>query len=65
MLMTDASLAYVQVFDKTSGTFITWFGITRFGDQGDEGENLENSEGISIDGGLGNLKFVKSAFQRC
>jgi DNA-binding beta-propeller fold protein YncE len=43
LLVTDASHAYVQVFDKTTGEF-----ITRFGGKGDEDENLDKPEGISV-----------------
>ncbi len=43
LLATDASHAYVQVFNKTTGEF-----IQRFGGKGDEDENLEKPEGISV-----------------
>ncbi|EXJ14965.1 NHL repeat-containing protein [Imhoffiella purpurea] len=43
LLVTDASHAYVQVFDKTTGEF-----ISRFGGKGDEDDNLEKPEGISV-----------------
>ncbi|MDX2506043.1 MAG: NHL repeat-containing protein [Gammaproteobacteria bacterium] len=42
LMATDAAHAYVQVFDKTTGKF-----ITRFGGKGDEDNNLEKPEGIS------------------
>jgi DNA-binding beta-propeller fold protein YncE len=44
LLVTDASHAWVQVFDKTSGKF-----ITRFGGKGDSDENLTKPEGIAVD----------------
>nr|WP_320017213.1 NHL repeat-containing protein [uncultured Desulfobacter sp.] len=43
LLATDAAHAWVQVFDKTTGKY-----ITRFGGKGDEDENLEKPEGISV-----------------
>ena len=43
LLVTDAAHAYVQVFDKTSGEF-----VSRFGGKGDEDSNLEKPEGISV-----------------
>jgi len=43
LLATDAAHAYVQVFDKASGKF-----ISRFGGKGDEDNNLEKPEGISV-----------------
>ena len=43
ILVTDAAHAFVQVFDKSSGKF-----ITRFGGKGDEDNNLEKPEGISV-----------------
>ena len=43
LLATDAAHAYVQVFDKKTGEF-----ITRFGGKGDDDENLEKPEGISV-----------------
>jgi DNA-binding beta-propeller fold protein YncE len=43
LLATDASHAFVQVFDKTSGKF-----ITRFGGHGDGPGNLEKPEGIAV-----------------
>jgi DNA-binding beta-propeller fold protein YncE len=43
LLATDASHAYVQVFDKTTGKF-----ISRFGGKGDGDANLEKPEGISV-----------------
>jgi DNA-binding beta-propeller fold protein YncE len=42
ILVTDAAHAYVQVFDKKTGKF-----ITRFGGKGDEDYHLEKPEGIS------------------
>ncbi len=44
LLATDAAHAYVQVFDKTTGKF-----ISRFGGKGDGDANLEKPEGISVD----------------
>lgn len=44
LLVTDASHAYVQVFNKTTGAY-----ITRFGGKGDDDENLEKPEGIAVD----------------
>lgn len=44
LLATDAAHAYVQVFDKTTGNF-----ITRFGGKGDADENLDKPEGIAVD----------------
>ena len=44
LLATDAAHAYVQVFDKTSGAY-----LTRFGGKGDDDHNLEKPEGISVD----------------
>ncbi|WDP92525.1 MAG: hypothetical protein HUN04_23495 [Desulfobacter sp.] len=44
LLITDAATAWVQVFDKKTGRF-----ITRFGGKGDEDENLDKPEGISVD----------------
>ena len=43
IMATDAAHAFVQVFDKTTGQF-----ITRFGGKGDENTNLEKPEGISV-----------------
>jgi DNA-binding beta-propeller fold protein YncE len=43
LLATDAAHAYVQVFDKASGKF-----ISRFGGKGDSDDNLEKPEGIAI-----------------
>ena len=43
IMATDAAHAFVQVFDKTTGQF-----ITRFGGKGDENANLEKPEGISV-----------------
>ena len=42
IMVTDAAHAYVQVFDKTTGQF-----VTRFGAKGDDDHNLEKPEGIS------------------
>lgn len=44
LLATDASHAWVQVFDKTSGKF-----LGRFGGKGDDDHNLEKPEGIAVD----------------
>jgi DNA-binding beta-propeller fold protein YncE len=44
LLITDAVHAWVQVFDKATGRF-----ITRFGGKGDEDEHLEKPEGIAVD----------------
>jgi DNA-binding beta-propeller fold protein YncE len=44
LLVTDATHAYVQVFDKTSGKY-----ISRFGGKGDSDDNLEKPEGIAVD----------------
>jgi DNA-binding beta-propeller fold protein YncE len=44
LLVTDASHAFVQVFDKTSGKF-----ITRFGGHGIGPGNLEKPEGVAVD----------------
>jgi DNA-binding beta-propeller fold protein YncE len=46
LLATDAAHAYVQVFEKTTGKF-----ISRFGGKGDEDANLEKPKGISVDKG--------------
>lgn len=43
LLATDAAHAYVQVFDKKTGKF-----LSRFGGKGDNDENLEKPEGISV-----------------
>ncbi|MBU0993416.1 MAG: 6-bladed beta-propeller [Proteobacteria bacterium] len=43
LLATDAAHAYVQVFDKKTGKF-----VTRFGGKGDEDYHLEKPEGISV-----------------
>ena len=43
LLVTDAAHAWVQVFDKTTGEF-----ITRFGGKGDDDENLAKPEGVSV-----------------
>ena len=44
LLVTDAAHAYVQVFDKTTGAF-----VSRFGGKGDGDANLEKPEGIAVD----------------
>jgi DNA-binding beta-propeller fold protein YncE len=44
LLATDAAHAWVQVFDKTSGQY-----LTRFGGKGDDDKNLDKPEGIAID----------------
>jgi DNA-binding beta-propeller fold protein YncE len=44
LLVTDAVHAYVQVFDKTSGKF-----VSRFGGKGDEDQHLDKPEGIAVD----------------
>jgi DNA-binding beta-propeller fold protein YncE len=43
LLVTDAAHAYVQVFEKTTGAF-----VSRFGGKGEGDENLEKPEGISV-----------------
>jgi DNA-binding beta-propeller fold protein YncE len=43
LLATDAAHAYVQVFDKKTGKY-----LSRFGGKGDENQHLEKPEGISI-----------------
>ena len=43
LLVTDAAHAFVQVFDKRTGKF-----ISRFGGKGDGDENLEKPEAISV-----------------
>ncbi len=43
VLVTDAAHGFVQAFDKTTGEF-----VSRFGGKGDEDENLEKPEGISV-----------------
>lgn len=50
LLVTDAAHAYVQVFDKTTGKF-----ITRFGGKGDDDANLDKPEGISVDPATGRI----------
>ncbi len=42
IMATDAAHAWVQVFDKATGMF-----VTRFGGKGDNDENLDKPEGIS------------------
>tara|TARA_R110002167_G_scaffold366418_3_gene596455 strand:+ start:330 stop:1238 length:909 start_codon:yes stop_codon:yes gene_type:complete len=44
LLATDAAHAFVQVFDKTTGKY-----ISRFGGKGDDDKNLDKPEGISVD----------------
>ena len=43
ILVTDAAHAFVQVFDKTTGEF-----VSRFGGKGDDDANLDKPEGISV-----------------
>jgi DNA-binding beta-propeller fold protein YncE len=43
LLATDAAHAWVQVFDKSTGKF-----LGRFGGKGDDDQNLDKPEGISI-----------------
>ena len=43
LLATDAAHAYVQVFDKTTGKY-----ISRFGGKGDDDHNLDKPEGIAV-----------------
>jgi DNA-binding beta-propeller fold protein YncE len=54
LLVTDAANSNVQVFDKTSGQY-----ITQFGGKGDGDEYLEKPEGIAVWGkkGAGNGEF--------
>jgi DNA-binding beta-propeller fold protein YncE len=44
LLVTDASHAWVQAFDKASGKF-----LARFGGKGDDDHNLDKPEGIAVD----------------
>src|SRR5262245_30550099 len=44
LLVTDAAHAWVQVFDKATGKF-----ITRFGGKGDDDKHLDKPEGIAVD----------------
>lgn len=44
LLATDAAHAWVQVFDKTTGEY-----VSRFAGKGDFDENLEKPEGIAVD----------------
>jgi DNA-binding beta-propeller fold protein YncE len=44
LLVTDASHAWVQVFDATTGKF-----LTRFGGKGDLDDQLDKPEGIAVD----------------
>jgi DNA-binding beta-propeller fold protein YncE len=44
LLVTDASHAYVQAFDRTTGKF-----IARFGGKGNDEASLEKPEGIDVD----------------
>jgi DNA-binding beta-propeller fold protein YncE len=43
LLATDAAHSYVQVFDKTTGKY-----LSRFGGKGDDDHNLDKPEGISV-----------------
>jgi DNA-binding beta-propeller fold protein YncE len=44
LLATDAAHAWVQVFDKTTGKF-----ISRFGGKGEDDHHLDKPEGIAVD----------------
>lgn len=44
LLATDASHAFVQVFDRTTGKF-----LARFGGKGDDDQNFDKPEGIAVD----------------
>jgi DNA-binding beta-propeller fold protein YncE len=44
LLASDAAHAWIQVFDKTTGKF-----ITRFGGKGDDDKHLDKPEGIAVD----------------
>jgi len=44
LLVTDAAHAWVQVFDKTTGKF-----ISRFGGKGEDDQHLDKPEGIAVD----------------
>src|SRR3954451_5640699 len=44
LLATDASHAWVQVFDKATGKF-----LARFGGKGDDDYQLDKPEGIAVD----------------
>jgi DNA-binding beta-propeller fold protein YncE len=44
LLVTDAAHAWVQVFDKRTGKF-----LSRFGGQGEDDQHLEKPEGIAVD----------------
>ena len=44
LLATDAAHAWVQVFDKTTGAY-----VSRFAGKGDDDHQLEKPEGISVD----------------
>ena len=44
LLVTDASHAWVQMFDKTTGKF-----LARFGGKGDDDHQLDKPEGIAVD----------------
>ena len=44
LLVTDASHAWVQAFDKRTGKF-----LTRFGGKGEDDHNLDKPEGIAVD----------------
>lgn len=43
LLVTDAANSNIQVFDKTTGAY-----ITQFGGKGDDDENFEKPEGIAV-----------------
>ena len=44
LLVTDAVHAWVQVFDKTTGKF-----VSRFGGKGEDDQHLDKPEGIAVD----------------
>jgi len=44
LLATDAFHAWVQVYDRATGKF-----LTRFGGKGDDDQNLDKPEGIAVD----------------
>src|SRR6185369_15763247 len=44
LIVTDASHAFVQIFDKATGQF-----VARFGGKGDADESLDKPEGIAVD----------------
>jgi DNA-binding beta-propeller fold protein YncE len=67
LLVTDAAHAHVQVFDKTTGKF-----ISRFGGKGDDDHNLDKPEGISVapngdiyvaDYNTGDVKIYSASFE--